>query len=59
MEKVKARGAPATAVHAREVIQQVYRHAMSRGLKIENPAEAVKASAIATFNPRERVLTPS
>jgi integrase len=58
-EKIKARGAPATAVHAREVIQQVYRHAKARGLKIENPAEAVKASAIATFKPRERALTPS
>ena len=47
-EKIKERGAPATAVHAREIIQQVYRHAMARGLKIENPAENVKASAIAT-----------
>lgn len=45
-------------VHVREVIQQVYRHAMSRGFKIKNPAEAVKASAIATFKPRERALTP-
>jgi integrase len=57
-EKIKGRGAPATAVHAREVVQQVYRHAISRGLKIENPADAVKASAIATFKPRERALTP-
>lgn len=57
-ENIKERGAPATAVHAREIIQQVYRHAMSRGLKIENPAESVKASAIATFKPRERALTP-
>ncbi len=57
-EKIKERGAPATAVHAREIIQQVYRHAMSRGLKIDNPADAVKASAIATFKPRERALTP-
>lgn len=57
-EKIKERGAPASAVHAREIIQQVYRHAMSRGLKIDNPAEAVKASAIATFKPRERALTP-
>lgn len=57
-EKIKQRGAPATAVHAREIIQQVYRHAMSRGLKIDNPAEGVKASAIATFKPRERALTP-
>jgi len=57
-EKIKERGAPATAVHAREIIQQVYRHAISRGLKIDNPADAVKASAIATFKPRERALTP-
>lgn len=57
-EKIKQRGAPATAVHAREIIHQVYRHAMSRGLKIDNPAEGVKASAIATFKPRERALTP-
>ena len=57
-EKIKERGAPATAVHAREIIQQVYRHGMARGLKIENPAENVKASAIATFKPRERALTP-
>jgi hypothetical protein len=58
-EKIKERGAPATAVHSREIIQQVYRHAISRGLKIENPADSVKASAIATFKPRERALTPS
>ena len=57
-EKIKERGAPATALHAREIIQQVYRHAISRGLKIDNPADAVKASAIATFKPRERALTP-
>lgn len=57
-EKIKELGAPATAVHAREVIQQVYRHAMSRGLKIENPAEGVRASAIATFKPGEWALTP-
>ncbi len=57
-EKIKGRGAPATAVHAREIVQQVYRHAQSRGLKLENPAEGVKASAIASFKPRERALSP-
>lgn len=57
-EKIKGRGAPATAVHAREIILQVYRHAEARGLKIENPAEGVKASAIASFKPRERALGP-
>ncbi|TVO63487.1 tyrosine-type recombinase/integrase [Denitromonas ohlonensis] len=57
-ERIKARGAPATAVHAREIIQQVFRHAMARGVSIDNPAEKIKASAIATFKPRERALTP-
>ena len=57
-DKIKERGAPATAVHVREIIQQVYRHAIGRGLKLENPAEAVKASSIATFKPRERALAP-
>lgn len=58
-EKIKARGAPATAVHAREIVQQIYRHAASRGLKIDNPADAIKASAIATFKARERALSPA
>ena len=57
-EKIKERGAPATAVHAREIVHNVYRQAQKRGLKIENPADKIKASAIATFKPRERTLTP-
>jgi integrase len=58
-DKIKARGAPAPAVQAREIIQQVYRHATDRGLKIENPAESIRASAIATFKARDRRLTPN
>lgn len=58
-EKIKSRGAPATAVHAREIVQQIYRHAQARGLKIENPAEAIRPSAIATFKPRDRALSPA
>lgn len=57
-DAIKARGAPATAVHAREIVQQVYRHASARGIRIKNPAEAIKASAIATFKPRDRSLSP-
>lgn len=57
-EVIKKRGAPATAVHAREIIQQIYRHAKSRGLPLDNPAESIKSSAIASFKPRERALTP-
>ncbi len=52
------RGAPATAVHAREVVMQVYRWAIERGQKVENPAELVRPASIAKFEPRDRALTP-
>ncbi|MCX7143736.1 MAG: site-specific integrase, partial [Proteobacteria bacterium] len=54
----KERNAPATAVHVREIVMQVFRFVQARGVKIENPADRVKASAIATFKPRERALSP-
>ena len=52
------RGAPATAVHVREVVLQVYRWAIERGQKVENPAELVRPTTIAKFEPRDRALTP-
>ena len=52
------RGAPATAVHAREVVLQVYRWAIERGQKVENPADLVRPTTIAKFEPRDRALTP-
>ena len=52
------RGAPATAVHVREIVMQIFRWAMERGQKVENPAELVRPSTIATFEPRDRALTP-
>jgi integrase len=52
------RGAPATAVHAREVVMQVYRWAIERGQKVENPADLVRPTTIAKFEPRDRALTP-
>ena len=58
-EKIKERGAAAPAVHAREIVLQVYRFIQARGLKIENPAEAIRPSAIATFKARDRALSPS
>lgn len=59
-DKVKTdRDAPATAVHIREIMQQIYRHAIGCGLEIENPASKVKASTIATFKPRNRELSPA
>ena len=50
---------PAVAVHIREIVLAVFRHAQNRGLTVSNPAEAVRASAIATFSPRDRALTPA
>ena len=36
------RGAPATAVHVREIVLQVFRWAIERRQKVENPAELVR-----------------
>lgn len=57
-DAIVERGAPATAVHAREVVFQVYRWAIERGQKVENPAELVRPTSIARFEPRDRALTP-
>lgn len=57
-DAIVARGAPATAVHAREVVLQVFRWAKERGQKVENPADLVRPSAIATFHARDRALSP-
>ena len=53
------RGAPATAVHVREIVLQVFRWAIERGQKIENPADLVRPTSIAKFEPRDRALTPN
>jgi len=58
-EKIKERGAAAPAVHAREIVLQVFRYVQARGLKIDNPAESIRPSAIATFKARDRALTPA
>ena len=57
-DKIKARGAPSTAVHAREIVMNVFRYAIGRGEKVKNPADDVQASAIATFKPKDRALSP-
>ena len=58
-EKIKERGVAAPAVHAREIVLQVFRFVQARGLKIENPAEAIRPSAIASFKARDRALSPT
>ncbi|WFQ80267.1 tyrosine-type recombinase/integrase [Xenorhabdus sp. SF857] len=56
-EKIKARGARATALQAREIIQSVYNFAIARGETFQNPAVNIRASSIATFEERTRTLT--
>lgn len=57
-DAIVERGAPATAVHVREIVMQVFRWATERGQKVENPAELVRPTSIARFEPRDRALTP-
>lgn len=54
----KEKRGPAVGVHVREVVHAVFRHAQGSGISMSNPADAVRASAIARFEPRERALTP-
>lgn len=56
-DAIVARGAPATAVHAREIVLMVFRYVTERGQKVANPAEEVAPRTIATFEPKDRALT--
>jgi integrase len=56
--KVKDRGAPATAVHVRDIVKQVYVFAILHGEKVANPADDVGAASIATFVAKDRALSP-
>ena len=57
--KIVDRGAPATALHARDIIKQIYGFAILHGEKVANPAAEVGPASIATFRPRDRSLSPS
>lgn len=57
-DKIVARGAPAVAIHARDIVAGVFKFANERGKDYTNPAERVRPSAIAKFQPRERALAP-
>ncbi|MGQ5525200.1 tyrosine-type recombinase/integrase [Chitinimonas sp. PSY-7] len=54
--QIVERGAPATAVHAREIVHMVYRFANEQGHKFENPADEVRPCSIATFQSRTTTL---
>lgn len=57
--KVRNRGAPATAIHVRDIAKQIFGFAILHGAKVANPAEDVEPASIATLNPRDRALTPT
>lgn len=56
--KVTVRGAPATAVHVRDIVKQVYAFAILYGEKVENPVDGVGAASIAIVVPKDRSLSP-
>jgi hypothetical protein len=47
-DEAKEKRGPAVAVHVREIVSAVFNHAQGSGLNVSNPAEAIRASAIAT-----------
>ncbi len=57
-DKIVDRGAPAVAVHAREIVMMVFRYAGQRGHQYENPADLVPPCSIAVFQSRDRALGP-
>jgi integrase len=57
--KIVERGAPATAIHVRDILKQVYGFAILHGEKVANPADDVGPASIANFVPRDRSLSPS
>lgn len=58
-KSIVERGAPATAIHVRDIVKQIYAWAILHGEKIDNPADGVAPAAIARFRPRDRSLSPS
>ncbi|TGV15220.1 site-specific integrase [Mesorhizobium sp. M8A.F.Ca.ET.173.01.1.1] len=57
--KIVNRGAPATAIHVRDILKQIYSFAVLHGEKVGNPADDVGPASIANFVPRDRSLTPA
>jgi len=57
--KIVNRGAPATAIHVRDILKQIYGFAILHGEKVSNPADEVGPASIATFVPKDRSLSPT
>ena len=58
LQQGQGQGAPATAVHVRDIVKQIYGFAILHGEKVFNPADDVGPSSIATFVPKDRALSP-
>ena len=58
-KSIVERGAPATAIHVRDIVKQIFAWAILHGEKIDNPADGVGPASIATFRPRDRSLSPA
>ncbi len=57
--KIVERGAPATAIHVRDILKLIYAFAILHGEKVANPADDVGPASIATFTPKDRALSPT
>lgn len=57
--KIVGRGAPATAIHVRDILKQIYGFAILHGERVANPADDVGPASIANFVPRDRALSPT
>src|ERR1700684_3030460 len=57
--KIVDRSAPATAIHVRDILKQIYGFAILHGERVSNPADEVGPASIATFVPKDRSLSPS
>jgi len=57
-DRIVGRGVLANAMHVCELVLQIFRWAIERGQKVDNPAELVRPASIARFEPRDRALTP-
>lgn len=57
--KIVERGAPATAIHVRDILKQIYGFTILHGEKVANPADNIGPASIATFVPKDRSLSPT
>lgn len=58
-ERIKSRKAPATALHVRDIMKSIFDFAALKGQKVINPAASIAPRAIASFDPRDRALSPT